>query len=366
MTTLFSPLTLGPLTLPNRIWMAPLTRQRAAQPGNVPTPLNATYYAQRATAGLIVSEATQVMPAGQGYAWTPGMHSDAQQAGWQQVTEAVHAAGGRIALQLWHVGRISHHRVQPDGQAPVAPSAIRAQAKTFVVHADGTAGLVDTDMPRALGADELPAIVEAYRAAALRAVAAGFDLVEVHAANGYLLNQFLATNSNTRDDAYGGSLQNRARFPLEVIAAVADAVGADRVGVRISPFGTFNDIAERDADAQAMGYHLAEQFGALGLAYLHVAEPDWAGGPALSDDFRRGLRARFKGVLVFAGGYDASRAEALVAAGTADAVAFGRAFIANPDLPERIRRAAPLNTPQQATFYGGGAEGYTDYPTLAD
>ncbi|GAA5176371.1 alkene reductase [Niveibacterium umoris] len=359
---LLSPLKLGSLTLPNRVFMAPLTRQRASQPGNVPTALNATYYAQRASAGLIVTEATQVMPEGQGYAWTPGIHSDEQQAGWKLVTDAVHAAGGHIALQLWHVGRISHRHVQPGLKQPVAPSAIQANAQTFVVHPDGSMGMVQTDLPRALEVEELPGIVAAYRAAARRAIDTGFDLVEIHAANGYLLDQFQSTGPNQRTDAYGGSVENRARLTLEVVDAVVAEIGAERTGIRISPFGTFNDIS--DTEAEAMAFHLVTQFDARKLAYVHVAEPDWAGGPQLTDAFRAGLRQRYHGVLVFAGGYTKDKAEALIASGTGDAVAFGRPFIANPDLPARFARGAEVNAPDASTFYGGAEKGYTDYPTL--
>jgi N-ethylmaleimide reductase len=360
--SLHDPLRVGAIDCPNRVFMAPLTRSRAGQPGDVPTALNAEYYRQRAGAGLIVSEATQVHPQGKGYAWTPGLYDDAQQEGWRAVVDAVHGAGGRIALQLWHVGRISHRWLQPGGEAPLAPSAVRADAQCFVIAPDGTPQNAPCDAPRALEASELPAIVAQYRAAARRAMAAGFDLVEVHAANGYLLNQFLATNSNQRDDDYGGTLVNRARFPLEVIDAVADACGADRVGVRLSPFGVFNDMA--DTEAEPMAYHLAEAFAARGLAYLHIAEPDWAGGPPLTPGFRRGLRSRFSGALVFCGGYTRESASARLADGEADAIAFGRPYIANPDLVERFRRQAALNEPDPATFYGGGAAGYTDYPAL--
>ncbi|MCM8595529.1 alkene reductase [Accumulibacter sp.] len=360
---LLTPVRVGAVTAPNRIFMAPLTRQRAGQPGNVPTALNATYYAQRASAGLIVSEAAQVMPEGQGYAWTPGIHSDAQQAGWRLVSEAVHAAGGRIALQLWHVGRISHRTLQPEGRQPVAPSAVKAKAQTFAVRPDGSMGLVSTDLPRALDTAELPGVVAAYRAAGRRAMAAGFDLVEIHAANGYLLDQFQSTGTNQRSDAYGGSVANRARLTLEVVDALIAEVGAERTGIRISPFGTFNDIS--DSEAEAMAHHLATQFDARGLAYLHIAEPDWIGGPKLTEAFRAGLRERYHGVLVFAGGYTVDRAEALLAAGIADAIAFGRPFLANPDLPERFACGAPLNEPDAKTFYGGAEKGYTDYPTLA-
>jgi N-ethylmaleimide reductase len=359
---LFSPVRFGAVAAANRLVMAPLTRSRAGQPGDVPTDLNVEYYRQRASAGLIISEATHVDPHGKGYAWTPGIYSDAQEAGWRKVVDAVHGAGGRIALQLWHVGRISHHWLQPGGEPPVAPSAVRAEAQCFVITPDGEPAYAPCDMPRELRADELPSIVEQYRAAARRAKAAGFDLVEVHAANGYLLNQFLATNTNRRTDRYGGSLENRARFLLEVIDAVAAEYGADRVGVRLSPFGVFNDIA--DAESDAMAFHLAEAFSVRGLAYLHIAEQEYMGAPPLSPAFRAALRERFRGTLVFCGGHTRESATALVGQGIADAVGFGRLYIANPDLVERFRRDAPLNEPDPATFYGGGAEGYTDYPAL--
>ena len=360
---LFAPLRIGAVEAPNRILMAPLTRSRAGQPGDVPTALNAEYYAQRATAGLIVTEATHVDPRGKGYAWTPGIYSDAQEAGWRSVVDGVHHAGGRIALQLWHVGRISHRWLQPNGEAPLAPSAVRADAQCFVVSPEGQPMNAPCDAPRELRADELPGLVEQYRAGARRAMAADFDLVEVHAANGYLPNQFLSTNTNRRTDRYGGSLENRARFPLEVIDAVAAEYGADRVGVRLSPFGVFNDMD--DAEAEPMAFYLAEAFAARGLAYLHIAEPDWAGGPPLTAAFRAGLRQRFTGTLIYCGGYSLESAAGRIRQGLADAIAFGRPYIANPDLVERFRRGVPLNEPNPATFYGGGAEGYTDYPALA-
>lgn len=361
---LLSSLRVGDVELPNRVLMAPLTRSRAGQPGDVPTAMNAEYYAQRASAGLIVSEATQVSRQGQGYALTPGIHSDEQEAGWRLVTDAVHARGGRIAAQLWHVGRISHPLVRPDGAPPVAPSAIVAKGATcFVIQPDGTPANLQAAMPRALETDELPGVVEEFAQAARRADRAGFDMVEVHAANGYLLQQFLATNSNTRTDRYGGSIENRARLALEVVDAVVAALGAGRVGVRMSPHFTGHDIADREPEESAL--YLARELGRRGIAYLHIAEPDWAGGPKLSDGFRRALREAFDGVLVFCGGYTADSAEALIAAGIADAIAFGRPFIANPDLVERFRSGAPLNTPDRSTFYGGGEHGYTDYPTLS-
>nr|WP_207749002.1 alkene reductase [Luteimonas sp. MC1895] len=360
---MLSPLKAGAVALPNRVLMAPLTRSRAGQPGDVPTAMNAEYYAQRAGAGLIVSEATQVSRQGQGYALTPGIYSDAQEAGWKQVTDAVHARGGRIAAQLWHVGRISHPLVRPDGAAPVAPSAIVAKgASCFVIQPDGTPANLPAAPPRALDTGEIPGVVAEFAQAARRADRAGFDMVEIHAANGYLLQQFLATNSNTRSDRYGGALENRARITLDVVDAVITELGAGRVGVRISPHFTGHDIADREPEDSAL--YLARAFGQRGIAYLHIAEPDWAGGPKLGDGFRRALREAFAGTLVFCGGYTAERAEALVASGAADAVAFGRPFIANPDLVQRFRAGAGLNTPDRSTFYGGDARGYTDYPTL--
>jgi len=361
---LLSPVQAGALTLSNRVIMAPLTRSRAGQPGDVPTELNAEYYAQRASAGLIVSEATQISQQGQGYAWTPGIYSAEQEAGWKKVTDAVHASGGRIAAQLWHVGRISHPLVQADGGAPVAPSAlVAATSKCFVVQEDGTPGNVPTAAPRALATAEIPGIVDQYRQATARARRAGFDMVEVHSANGYLLQQFLSTNTNQRTDAYGGSLENRARLTLEAVDAAIAEIGADRVGVRLSPHFVGHDIADQDPEAGTL--YLAKEFSRRGIAYLHIAEPDWAGGEALSDAFRRQIRDAFKGLLIFCGGYSAAEGDALIASGTADAIAFGRPYLANPDLVERFRAGAELNTPDQSTFYGGGAHGYTDYPTLA-
>lgn len=360
---LLSPLKLGSTTLPNRVVMAPLTRSRAGQPGDVPNALNVEYYAQRATAGLIVTEASQVSRQGQGYAWTPGIYTDAQEAGWKKVVDAVHAKGGHMALQLWHVGRISHSLLQENGAAPVSASALIAKnSQCFVVKPDGTAANVPTETPRALALEELPGIVAQYRQAAVRAKRAGFDFVEVHAANGYLLHQFLSTNSNQRTDAYGGSLENRARLILEVLDAVIEAMGAGRVGIRLSPHFVAHGIA--DAQAEESALYLARAFSQRGIAYLHIAEPDWAGGQELTDSFRKRLRDAFTGALIFCGRYDAAEAEAMIEKGIADAIAFGRPFIANPDLVERFRVGASLNEPDRSTYYGGGARGYTDYPTL--
>ncbi|RJF95971.1 alkene reductase [Noviherbaspirillum saxi] len=360
---LLSPVNAGSITLSNRTVMAPLTRSRAGQPGDVPTELNTEYYAQRAGAGLIVSEGTQVSRQGQGYAWTPGIYTDEQEAGWKKVTEAVHAKGGRIAAQLWHVGRISHPLLQADGADPVAPSAVIARnAKCFVVQPDGTTANVPTGKPRALTTPEIKDIVEQYRQAAARADRAGFDFIEIHSANGYLPHQFLSTNSNLRTDEYGGSIENRARFVLEVVDAAIAEMGADRVGVRLSPHFIAHDIADEEADASTL--YLAKEFTRRGIAYLHIAEPDWVGGPELSDEFRRQIRANFNGLLIFCGGYTAAEADALIANKIGDAVAFGRPFLANPDLVERFRHGAGLNKPDQSTYYGGSGRGYTDYPTL--
>lgn len=360
--TLLTPVRFGSLTLPNRILMAPLTRSRT--PDSIPSELQQAYYSQRAGAGLIISEATNISPTARGYVYTPGIWTDAQEAGWKRVVDAVHARGGRIALQLWHVGRVSHEMVQPDGQAPVAPSALKGEgAQCFVEFEDGSAGRHETSTPRALETDEIPGIVDDYRQAAIRAKRAGFDMVEVHAANAYLLNQFLATGSNQRTDQYGGSLENRARFPLEALDAVAEVFGPDRTGIRMSPFIEIFGLT--DEEPEAMAFYMAEELSRRNIAYLHINEPNWAGGDIkLTDDFRRALRERFTGSLIFCGHYDAQRAERIIDEGIADAVAIGRSYIANPDLVERFRLGAALNEPDPATFYGGKEEGYTDYPFL--
>lgn len=352
---LLTPVQLGDLALPNRILMAPMTRNRAAS-GNVPTALNATYYAQRASAGLIVSEATQVAPEGIGYPNTPGIHTDEQVAGWRLVTDAVHAAGGRIALQLWHVGRISHPDLQPGGALPVAPSAI-APAGNAMTHS----GPKPFVTPRALATEEIPTIVRQYAEGARRARAAGFDGVEVHAANGYLIDQFLRSGSNTRTDAYGGSLANRLRFLQEVTAAVCDAWGGGgRVGVRLSPTNGFNSM--RDDDPVATFTAAAAALNELSLAFLHVVELRPV--PPELPHVTSHLRAAFRGPLVINGGLDRDSAEAALRHGEADAAAFAIKFLANPDLPARFAASAALNTAERATMYGGGAAGYTDYPPL--
>jgi N-ethylmaleimide reductase len=354
---LFEPYRLGPLELPNRVVMAPLTRNRAAL-DNVPGSLSARYYAQRASAGLIISEATQVAPEGQGYEATPGIHSPEQIEGWREVTEAVHAKGGRIFLQLWHVGRVSHVSLQPGGQPPVAPSAIKANTKTFV---GGV--FADTSVPRALRRDEIPGIIAGYRRGAENAIAAGFDGVELHGANGYLIDQFLRDGSNRRDDAYGGSIENRARLLIEVLGEVIAEVGADRVGIRLSPVSPSNDMS--DSNPSALFAHVVERIDALAPVYIHVVEGATGGDRDFGAPFDYGeLRRRFRGTYIANNGYDLARAEEAVASGRADLVAFGKAFLANPDLVARLRAGAPLNAPDKATFYGGGEKGYTDYPAL--
>ncbi|GLK55277.1 N-ethylmaleimide reductase [Methylopila capsulata] len=357
---LFKPLKAGALDLRNRIVMAPLTRSRADHKTLAPRQMNADYYGQRASAGLIIAEATQIMPEGQGYAWTPGIYSDEQIAGWKLVTDAVHAKGGTIVLQLWHVGRISHRDLQPGGKLPVAPSAVKPEGKAFT-----ETGFKDLETPRALELDEIPGIVAQYGQAAKNAVAAGFDGVEVHGANGYLLDQFLRDKTNLRTDAYGGSIQNRARFLLEATQAAIDAIGKERVGIRLSPVSPANDCA--DSNPEPLFTYVTEKLSEMGLAFLHVIEGETRGSRAPAGAFDLSvLRRAFKGVYIGNNGYDPALAATRVAAGEVDAVAFGRPFIANPDLVERIRDGAALAKPDEATFYGGDAKGYVDYPTYRE
>jgi len=349
--TLFTPVRLARHTLANRVVMAPMTRNRAGE-GNVPRALGALYYAQRASAGLIVTEGSQVSPRGVGYPDTPGIHSEAQVEGWRRVTEAVHGEGGRIFLQLWHVGRVSHPSVQADGGLPVAPSALAAEGALYT-----PAGPLPYPVPRALEADEVAGVVEEFAAGARNALRAGFDGVELHGANGYLIDQFLRSGSNRRTDRYGGPVENRARFLLQVTAAVADVWGGDRVGVRFSPTGAYNGMSDSDP-AGTFGY-AAHALNRFGLAYLHVTEPVDTPQAARVAPL---LRQVFRGPLVLNGGYDRAAADAAIASGAADLVAFGTAFLANPDLPARLAAGARLNAPDPATFYGGDARGYTDYP----
>ncbi len=371
MPDLLTPLSCGRMTLPNRVMFAPCTRCRAGV-GNTPTELMATYYAQRATAGLLISEATQICPQGAGYPNTPGIHSPEQVAGWRRVTDSVHARGGRIFVQLWHVGRVSHSAYQPGGAAPVSSSAAGKSGE--VTLPDFSKAPYPT--PRALETDEIPRVMEQYRHAARCAAEAGFDGVELHGANGYLPDQFLRDGVNRRTDRYGGSVENRARFHLEAAQALCDVLGPERVGVRLSPSGTFGDMHD-SSPRETFGY-LVRELGRRGLAYLHIME-------AMEGDLKHGqdkhpeyepipvsyFRPMFKGTLITNSGFDYHKATAYLKEGWADAVAFGVMYIANPDLPERFRRLAagdasvPFNTPDPATFYGGTEKGYTDYPMLA-
>jgi N-ethylmaleimide reductase len=355
---LLSPFQLGPLQLPNRVVMAPMTRNRAG-PGNVPHALNATYYAQRAGAGLIVSEATQVSPQGQGYPGTPGIHSAEQIAGWKLVTEAVHAAGGRIFLQLWHVGRISHPSLQPGGGLPVAPSAIAPAGQAWTLE-----GMKPYVTPHALEISEIAGVIEDFRRGARNAREAGCDGVELHGANGYLIDQFLRDGTNRRADRYGGSVLNRARFLIEATEALTDVWGAARVGVRLSPTNPYNDIA--DSNPAATFAIAVGELSRFGLAYLHVVESG-LGDPVAAGETPdiRFFRKLWGGALIANKGYDRERADAVIRSGAADLVSFAALYLANPDLPERFRRGAGFNPPDRKTFYGGGAPGYTDYPFLA-
>lgn len=360
---LFTPLKVGAITTPNRIFMAPLTRLRSIVPGDIPTPLMGEYYRQRASSGLIISEATQISAQAKGYEGAPGLHSDEQIAAWKKITAGVHAADGRIAVQLWHTGRISHSSIQPGQQAPVAPSALSAGTRTSLRDENGHAIRVDTSMPRALELSEIPDIVNDFRQAVGNARDAGFDMVELHSAHGYLLHQFLSPSSNHRTDEYGGSRENRARLVLEVVDAVSKEWSADRIGIRVSPVGSFQNV-DNGPNEEDDALYLIDELNKRGIAYLHMSEPDWAGGKPYSEEFRQKVRERFNGVIIGAGAYTPEKAEALIEKGLIDAVAFGRDYIANPDLVERLHHNAELNAQRPETFYGGGAEGYTDYPTL--
>ncbi len=359
MTSLFDPIQIGDIALASRVVMAPLTRNRAAH-GRVPAPLSVEYYAQRANpatgAGLIVTEGAQVDPVGQGYLDTPGVYSPEQMAAWRAVTQAVHAQGGRIVVQLWHVGRISHESLLPAGTEPVSSTTKTAQTRTFT-----TDGFVAVSSPRALGLSEIADVVDQFRRAARAAIDAGFDGVEVHGANGYLLEQFLKDSTNDRTDAYGGSVANRVRFAVEVMRAVAAEIGAGRTGLRISPVTPANDIGQ-DSDSQKLYEHLVSELAPLGLAFLHVVEGSTGGPRDFAPFDYAALRAKFPGAWIANNGYTREMALEAVASGRVDAVAFGRAFISNPDLGRRLREDLPLAKADSKTFYGGGAEGYTDYP----
>jgi len=350
---LFSEVQLGKEVLGNRIAMAPMTRNRA--PESIPTPLMGDYYAQRSTAGLIITEGAQISSQGVGYPATPGIYSEAQVAGWQQVVDAIHTAGGTVFVQLWHCGRVSHPCFH-DGALPVAPSAIQPAGQAFTYE-----GMQDFVTPRALDSEELPGIIEQYRHAAEMAINAGFDGVEVHAANGYLLDQFLRDGSNQRQDSYGGSIENRVRLLLEVTESVCNQIGADKVGVRISPVNAFNDM--HDSDPQSLFNHVAEQLNTVHPAYLHAVEVTMAGEVDHKVDMQQ-IRQRFNGLYIANGGYDKSRGNAAIASGAADMIAYGIPYLANPDLPQRFKQNAPLNEADPTTFYGGDSHGYTDYPLL--
>lgn len=356
---LFRPLQLGPMQLPNRMVMAPMTRSRSSQPGDVPNELMARYYAQRASAGLIVTEATQISRQGQGYSFTPGIYSDAQVAGWRLVTDAVHAAGGRVVLQLWHVGRMSHASFQADG-VPVAPSALSPNAQVWVVGDDGVGRMVDCPMPREMTGNDIRAVVEDFRRAAAHAMRAGFDGVEIHGGNGYLLDQFLRTTSNHRSDGYGGSVDKRIRFVEEVVAAVCSEAGAERTGIRLAPF-----ITQRNMNCPEIIPTILRLAGKLddkGLAYIHLAEADWDDAPQIPEAFRHDMRRAYRGRVIVAGRYDPHRAEDILDRGLADLVAFGRPFVANPDLPARYAAGWPLAALDPTSLFGGDARGYIDYP----
>ncbi len=355
---LFTPIQVGPYHLANRIVMAPMTRNRAGD-GNVPQPLNVEHYSQRASAGLIVTEGSQIAEDAVGYPATPGIHSDEQVAGWTAVTDAVHEKGGHIFLQLWHTGRVSHPSLLPGEMLPVAPSAVKPDGEAITY-----SGPQPFVTPRALGLDEIPAIITQYRAAAANAKQAGFDGVEIHAANGYLLDQFLRDGTNRRSDAYGGSIDNRARLLMEVTETVSSVWSDDRVGVRLSPLQPFNDM--RDSDPRATFTRVVEMLNEFALAYLHITEMGSETPGVAGPEFDlRSLKQHWDGIYMTNCGYDKKRANAALAAGEADLVSFGVPYIANPDLVERFAQDAALNDADPETFYGGGVEGYNDYPSLA-
>ncbi|WP_444889438.1 alkene reductase [Microbulbifer sp. DLAB2-AA] len=366
---LFSEINLGPYTLKNRIVLPPLTRSRSSQPGNIANDLMANYYAQRAGAGFMVTEGTQIEPRGQGYAWTPGIYSQDQVEGWKKVTKAVHDQGGIIFAQLWHVGRVSHTSLQPGGGAPVAPSAIRADAvKVFIETGPGQGALAEPSEPRALTTEEVKELVQLYAQAARNALEAGFDGVELHCANGYLVNQFISEHTNQRDDEYGGSLENRLRFLKEIVAAVSAEVGNDRLGVRFAPLFESTDedrvyLGLVESDPHTTYIEAIKLLNEAGIAYLSLAEADWDNAPDLPENFYQEVRDIFGGRIMYAGKYSPEKALRVLQAGNGDIFGFGRPFIANPDLPTRIRNDWPLNKVDPETMYGGTDEGYTDYPS---
>lgn len=361
---LFESVKMGTQTLKNRIVMAPLTRLRAVEPSDVPTALAGEYYSQRTGAGLIITEATQVSFQAKGYAGAPGIHTQDQTIAWKTIVDNVHAKGGKIVVQLWHTGLVAHESVQPDGKAPISASDIDVGVRTSLRDSQNQAIRVDATPPRPATLDEIKQVIADFAHATKCAQEAGFDGVEVHGAHGYLLHQFWVEQTNKREDEYGGSRENRARLTLDVLDACIDAWDADHVGIRISPLGTFNNVeAGYEEDKNIW---MIEQINKRQPMYLHLSEPDWAGGTPYNDGFREKIRAAFDNTIIAAGGYTAEKAEKNVKAGFIDAVAFGRDYIANPDLAERIHQGAPLNEQHPATFYGGGTEGYTDYPFLKE
>ncbi|MDX2320996.1 MAG: alkene reductase [Moritella sp.] len=360
---LFQAIKLGNLTLKNRIVMPPMTRSRATQPGNVANQMMADYYAQRASAGLIIAEGTQISAMGQGYAWTPGIYTAAQIFGWKKVTDAVHAKDGVIFAQLWHVGRVTH----PDnigGEQPISSSALKAKnVKVFIDNGTDEAGFVDVVTPREMTKADIQHVIGEYRQAALNAIKAGFDGIELHAANGYLINQFIDSEANNRTDEYGGSIENRLRFLSEVVAAMAEAIGADRIGVRLAPFTSLNGTV--DATPIASYASAAALLNNHKVAYIHIAEVDWDDAPDTPEEFKRTVRAVYQGVLIYAGRYNDEKGAQSIAAGLTDMVGFGRPFIANPDLPNRIKNSYPLAAHNPETLFGGGEAGLTDYPEFS-
>ena len=359
---LFEPVKMGTQTLKNRIVMAPLTRLRSVEPGDVPTVLASEYYSQRSGAGLVITEATQVSFQAKGYAGAPGIHTEDQTKAWKTIVDNVHAKGGKIVVQLWHTGLVAHESVQPDGKAPISASDIDVGVRTSLRDSNNQAIRVEATPPRAASLEEVQQVIADFGLATKNAREAGFDGVEIHGAHGYLLHQFWVEQTNHRDDEYGGSRENRARLTLAVIDACVSAWDADHIGIRVSPLGTFNNVEAGYNEDENIW--LIEQINMRGLMYLHLSEPDWAGGTPYSDEFRQRVRDAFEQTIIAAGGYTAEKAEKNIKAGYIDAVAFGRDYIANPDLAERIRAGAPLNEQHPQTFYGGGTEGYTDYPFL--
>ncbi|ROV57854.1 alkene reductase [Vibrio ponticus] len=357
---MFNTIQLGELTLANRIVMPPMTRSRASQPGNVANQMMADYYAQRASAGLIVAEGTQISAMGQGYAWTPGIYSQEQIAGWKLVTDAVHAKGGAIFAQLWHVGRVTH----PDnigGMQPISSSALKAEnVKVFIDNGTDEPGFVDVVEPREMTKEDIKHVVAEYRQAALNAIKAGFDGIELHAANGYLINQFIDSEANNRTDEYGGSIENRLRFLGEVVEAMTDAIGANRVGVRLAPFTSLNGTVDKTPVETYTA--AAALLNKLNVVYMHIAEVDWDDAPDTPAEFKRAVRDAYQGVIIYAGRYDTKKAAKALEDGLADMIGFGRPFIANPDLPNRIQNGYPLSAHDPATLFGGNEKGLLDYP----